>query len=130
MQSSSLHLLAGVRRVIGGSGMLAAAVLGSALWDSATLHAQAAASATAEPLCAPQVIGNRRYPKESILARLFSRAGNPYDEATVERDFNSLWNSGYFEDVRIEKADGRGVAHSSSSMCARSRPSGPSNTKA
>ena len=68
-----------------------------------------AASATAAvPLCAPQVIGNRRYPKESILARLFSRAGNPYDAATVERDFNSLWNSGYFEDVRIERAEGAG----------------------
>jgi outer membrane protein insertion porin family len=108
VQSSSLHLLAGVRRLICGGGFLAAAVLGTTLWDTATLHAQAAASATAVPLCAPQVIGNRRYPKESILARLFSRAGNPYDAATVERDFNSLWNSGYFEDVRIEKADGAG----------------------
>ena len=63
-----------------------------------------------EPLCAPQVIGNRRYPKESILARLFSRQGNPYDDATVERDFNSLWNSGFFEDVRIERAEGAGCA--------------------
>ena len=83
------------------------------MWDVSTLHAQAlpaASAATSEPLCAPQVIGNRRYPKESILARLFSRAGNPYDAATVERDFNSLWNSGYFEDVRIERAEGAGCA--------------------
>ncbi len=70
--------------------------------------AQATASGSDLPLCAPQVIGNRRYPKESILARLFSRQGNPYDAATVERDFNSLWNSGYFEDVRIERAEGAG----------------------
>ncbi len=93
--------------------MLAAAILSSALCDATALHAQAlpvAAAAPTEPLCAPQVIGNRRYPKESILARLFSRAGNPYDEATVERDFNSLWNSGYFEDVRIERAEGAGCA--------------------
>ena len=59
----------------------------------------------AQTLCAPQVIGNRRIPKESVLARLFSRPGNLYDAAIVERDFNSLWNTGYFEDVRIERVD-------------------------
>ena len=59
----------------------------------------------AQTLCAPQVIGNRRIPKESVLARLFSRQGNLYDPAIVERDFNSLWNTGYFEDVRIERVD-------------------------
>ena len=52
------------------------------------------------------MIGNRRIPKESVLARLFSRAGRcQYDQATVERDFNSLWNTGYFENVRIERVD-------------------------
>ena len=56
-------------------------------------------------LCQPQVIGNRRIPKESVLARLFSRQGDTYDAATVERDFNSLWNTGYFENVRIERVD-------------------------
>ncbi len=52
-----------------------------------------------------RVIGNRRIPKETILARLFSHENEPYDPATVERDFNSLWNTGYFEDVRIERED-------------------------
>jgi outer membrane protein insertion porin family len=59
----------------------------------------------AQTLCAPSVIGNRRIPKESVLARLFSRQGDLYDPAIVERDFNSLWNTGYFESVRIERAD-------------------------
>ena len=58
-----------------------------------------------QTLCQPQVIGNRRIPKESVLARLFSRQGDVYDPVTVERDFNSLWNTGYFEDVRIERTD-------------------------
>jgi outer membrane protein insertion porin family len=58
-----------------------------------------------DALCTPQVLGNRRIPKETILARMFSRAGDPYDATTVERDFNSLWNTGYFEDVRIERED-------------------------
>ena len=58
-----------------------------------------------QTLCQPQVVGNRRIPKESVLARLFSHQGDLYDPAVVERDFNSLWNTGYFEDVRIERAD-------------------------
>ena len=57
------------------------------------------APATPQVLCTTQVIGNRRIPKESVLARLFSRAGDTYDPAVLERDFNSLWNTGYF-DVR------------------------------
>jgi outer membrane protein insertion porin family len=52
-----------------------------------------------------RVIGNRKIPKETVLARLFSRIGDPYDPASIERDFNSLWNTGYFEDVRIERED-------------------------
>ncbi len=58
-----------------------------------------------ETLCQPQVIGNRRIPKESVLARLFSRQNDLYDPLVVERDFNSLWNTGYFEDVQIERLD-------------------------
>jgi len=65
----------------------------------------ATAPETPQVLCQPQVIGNRRIPKESVLARLFSRQGDQYDAATVERDFNSLWNTGYFENVRIERVD-------------------------
>ncbi len=59
-------------------------------------------------LCPTQVVGNRRIPKESVLARLFSRAGDAYDPAVVQRDFNSLWNTGYFDDLRIEKINGTG----------------------
>lgn len=52
-----------------------------------------------------RVIGNREIPKETIQARMFSRVNETYDPLTVERDFNSLWNTGYFENVRIEKQD-------------------------
>jgi outer membrane protein insertion porin family len=69
-----------------------------------SLHAQEAAAA--QTLCQPQVVGNRRIPKESVLARLFSHQGDLYDAQVVERDFNSLWNTGYFDDVRIERVDG------------------------
>jgi outer membrane protein insertion porin family len=52
-----------------------------------------------------RVIGNRRIPKETILARLFTHPGDTYDQVSVERDFNSLWNTSYFDDVRIERED-------------------------
>jgi outer membrane protein insertion porin family len=52
-----------------------------------------------------RVIGNRRIPKETILARLFTHIGDQYDPISVERDFNSLWNTGYFENLRIERED-------------------------
>jgi outer membrane protein insertion porin family len=52
-----------------------------------------------------RVIGNRRIPKETILARLFTHPGDTYDPLSIERDFNSLWNTGYFEDLRIERED-------------------------
>ena len=38
-----------------------------------------------------RVIGNRRIPRETVLARLFTHPGDVYDPATIERDFNSLW---------------------------------------
>jgi outer membrane protein insertion porin family len=47
--------------------------------------------------------GNRRIPAETLRARIFTRAGDVYDPAAIERDFNSLWNTGYFEDLRIER---------------------------
>ena len=52
-----------------------------------------------------QITGNRRIPAETIKARLFVRAGDVYDPNSLERDFNSLWNTGYFEDLRFEKED-------------------------
>lgn len=47
--------------------------------------------------------GNRRIPADTIRGRMFSRAGDVYDQQALERDFNSLWNTGYFDDLRIER---------------------------
>jgi outer membrane protein insertion porin family len=52
-----------------------------------------------------RVIGNRRIPRETVLARLFTHPGDQYDPATIERDFNSLWNTGYFENLQIARED-------------------------
>ena len=49
------------------------------------------------------VHGNRRIPAETVKARIFSKVGDVYDAAAIERDFNALWNTGYFEDIRFER---------------------------
>jgi outer membrane protein insertion porin family len=50
-----------------------------------------------------KVHGNRRIPAETVKARIFSKVGDVYDAAAIERDFNALWNTGYFEDIRFER---------------------------
>jgi outer membrane protein insertion porin family len=52
-----------------------------------------------------RVHGNRRIPLETIKARMFSKAGDIYDQQSLERDFNSLWNTGYFDDLRFEREE-------------------------
>ncbi len=47
--------------------------------------------------------GNRRIPADTIRARMYTRKGEIYDQQQLERDFNSLWNTGYFDDLRIER---------------------------
>jgi outer membrane protein insertion porin family len=54
-------------------------------------------------ISAIEVHGNRSVPAEAVRARIFSRPGDVYDPAAIERDFNSLWNTGYFDDIRFER---------------------------
>ena len=60
-------------------------------------------SAQSEVVSEIVIHGNRRIPADTIRARIFTRAGDVYDQAAIERDFNSLWNTGYFEDIRFER---------------------------
>src|ERR1700723_4324629 len=69
------------------------------------VSAGTALAQTAPTIDSIRVIGNRRIPKETILARLFTHVGDTYDPISIERDFNSLWNTGYFEDLRMERED-------------------------
>ncbi|MFY9978128.1 MAG: outer membrane protein assembly factor BamA, partial [Candidatus Sulfotelmatobacter sp.] len=49
------------------------------------------------------VTGNRRIPSETVKSRIFTHAGDIYDPAALERDFNALWNTGYFEDIKFSR---------------------------
>ena len=46
-------------------------------------------------------VGNRRIRKDTLQARIFSRAGDPYNEGALRRDFQAIWNTQLFEDVRL-----------------------------
>ena len=50
-------------------------------------------------------IGNRRTRKDTLMARIFSRENDPYNEETLRRDFQALWNTQFFEDVKLRVED-------------------------
>ena len=49
--------------------------------------------------------GNRRIRSETLRARIFSRPGDPLNEDALRRDFHALWNTEYFDDIRLEVQD-------------------------
>jgi outer membrane protein insertion porin family len=50
-------------------------------------------------------IGNRRIRTDTLKARIFSREGDTYNEETLRRDFQALWNTQFFEDVKLRVED-------------------------
>ncbi|HEV2246359.1 MAG TPA: POTRA domain-containing protein, partial [Terriglobia bacterium] len=67
-----------------------------------------------QPARAPQVLvegvefrGNRRIPSSRLQSEIFTRAGDVFNESSLERDFMALWNTGYFDDIRLEVQDGK-----------------------
>src|SRR4030095_6321319 len=43
-------------------------------------------------------------------ARIFSRENDAYNEETLRRDFQALWNTQFFEDVKLRVEDSPGRA--------------------
>src|SRR6266853_4236476 len=50
-------------------------------------------------------IGNRRVRSDTLNARIFTRKGDVYNEETLRRDFQALWNTQFFEDVKLRVED-------------------------
>lgn len=51
--------------------------------------------------------GARRVRQDTLQALIFSKRGDKYDEETLHRDFMALWNTGRFDDIRIEREPGK-----------------------
>src|SRR5437016_2347346 len=50
--------------------------------------------------------GVRRVPQDTLRAMIFTKRGDRYDEETLHRDFMALWNTGRFDDIRVEREAG------------------------
>jgi outer membrane protein insertion porin family len=50
--------------------------------------------------------GSRRVPADTLKATMVTRANDIYDEEILRRDFMALWNSGRFDDIRLETEPG------------------------
>jgi len=94
-----------ISRVSLAPGRLVSLVLLFVLGFAPLFTATVAIAQQSQTIASIRVIGNRRIPKETILARLFTHEGDAYDPISIERDFNSLWNTGYFINLRIERED-------------------------
>ncbi|MDX2269585.1 MAG: outer membrane protein assembly factor BamA [Bryobacter sp.] len=51
--------------------------------------------------------GARRVPQDTLRALIQSRKGDKYSEDALNRDFLLLWNTGRFDDIRLEREAGR-----------------------
>ena len=76
------------------------------------LEAPKPAQAAPQPL-AGQVIeafefrGARRVPQDTLKAMITTKPGDLYNEEILRRDFMILWNTGRFDDIRLETEPGR-----------------------
>jgi outer membrane protein insertion porin family len=50
--------------------------------------------------------GARRVPQDTLRALIFTKPGDKYDPEALNRDFMALWNTGRFDDIRLEREAG------------------------
>ena len=51
--------------------------------------------------------GARRVPQDTLRAQIITRKGDIYNEDALHRDFMVLWNTGRFDDIRLETEQGK-----------------------
>jgi len=50
--------------------------------------------------------GSRRVPQDTLKALMYAKQGDKYSDDTLHRDFMALWNTGRFDDLRLEREPG------------------------
>jgi outer membrane protein insertion porin family len=73
--------------------------------DHSSTDPQAAAAQQQYVVDRIDFVGNRRVRTDTLKARIFSREGDVYNEETLRRDFQALWNTQFFEDVKLRVED-------------------------
>jgi outer membrane protein insertion porin family len=102
--------LSGLRAIAACSLVVVSACLVPAAGAFPTAVQPSQQAAAANPQEAPLIEriefqGNRRIRSETLRARIFSRVGDPLNNDALRRDFHALWNTQYFEDIRLEIQD-------------------------
>lgn len=54
-----------------------------------------------------EVVGNNRVTLETVMYYITAREGDYFKEEDLKKDFQVLWSTGFFSDVRVEQADGQ-----------------------
>ena len=50
--------------------------------------------------------GQRRVPQDTLRGLIEEKKGDVFDESLMNRDFLALWNSGRFDDLKVERSKG------------------------
>ncbi len=53
-----------------------------------------------------QFRGQHKVPQDTLRALIYTKKGDVYDEESIHRDFIALWNTGRFDDLRVETEPG------------------------
>jgi len=70
-------------------------------------------AAEPEPVAFEDVIetiefrGVRRVPQDTLRALIYTKKGDKLDDESIHRDFMALWNTGRFDDIRVEREMGK-----------------------
>jgi outer membrane protein insertion porin family len=51
--------------------------------------------------------GARRVPQDTLRALILTKKGDKFDPETLNRDFMILWNTGRYDDIRLEREPGK-----------------------
>ena len=52
--------------------------------------------------------GQHKVPQDTLRALIYTKKGDTFDEESIHRDFIALWNTGRFDDLRVETTTGPG----------------------
>ncbi|HUB32523.1 MAG TPA: outer membrane protein assembly factor BamA [Bryobacteraceae bacterium] len=69
--------------------------------------APALPKANGEVIDSVEFRGARRVPQDTLKAMIDTKAGDVYSEDVLRRDFMHLWNTGRFDDIRLETEPGK-----------------------
>src|ERR1017187_2869259 len=76
-------------------------------WETPKQEAAPAPNPNGQVIEAFEFRGAKRVPQDTLKALIVSKPGDLYNEETLRRDFITLWNTGRFDDVRLEAEPGR-----------------------